>query len=97
MTSEECITGAVEQLEKSGWSKDSVKVIGITNQRETAVAWHRQTGKPLCKAIVWDDARTKGTVAHFEHKLRVEGIEVEPGVFKKGEEGIKALRELYAL
>ena len=71
-----------------------MKVIGITNQRETAVAWHRQTGQPLCKAIVWDDARTKGTVAHFEHKLRVEGIEVDPGVFKKGEEGISALKTL---
>ena len=68
---------------------------GITNQRETAVAWDRTTGKPLCKAIVWDDSRTKGTVAHFQHKLRVEGIEVEKGVFKKGEDGIKALREMW--
>ena len=96
-TSEECIARACRNLEESGWAKESVKVIGITNQRETAVAWDRKSGKPLCRAIVWDDARTKGTVAHFQHKLRVEGIQIEPGVFKKGDEGIEALRELTGL
>ncbi|KLO19006.1 glycerol kinase [Schizopora paradoxa] len=96
-TSEECIVKACELLEEQGWAKESIKAIGITNQRETAVAWDRTTGKPLCKAIVWDDSRTKGTVAHFQHKLRVEGIEVEKGVFKKGEDGIKALRDITGL
>jgi glycerol kinase len=33
-------------------------VIGITNQRETIVLWHRDTGKPLARAIVWQDRRT---------------------------------------
>jgi glycerol kinase len=33
-------------------------VIGITNQRETVVVWHRDTGKPLARAIVWQDRRT---------------------------------------
>ena len=69
-------------------------MIGITNQRESAVAWSRSTGKPLCRLIVWDDSRTKNTVAHFEHKLQTVGIEVAPGQFKKGDEGVKALREL---
>ncbi|CAB4878052.1 unannotated protein [freshwater metagenome] len=32
--------------------------IGITNQRETAVAWSRSTGRPLHRAIVWQDRRT---------------------------------------
>ena len=32
--------------------------IGITNQRETVVAWDRRTGRPLQKAIVWQDTRT---------------------------------------
>jgi glycerol kinase len=71
-----------------------VSSTGITNQRETTVAWSKKTGKPLCKAIVWDDGRTKNVVAHYEHVLKETGIEVEPGVFKKGEEGVKALREL---
>ncbi|TDL23979.1 glycerol kinase [Rickenella mellea] len=95
--SETCIDEAMKDLEAEGWARDSVKVIGITNQRETAVAWDRKTGKPLCKAIVWDDARTKTTVAHFKHKLRTEGIEVEPGVFKKGEEGVDAVAKISGL
>ena len=32
--------------------------IGITNQRETAVVWNRETGRPLQRAIVWQDRRT---------------------------------------
>src|SRR5512145_1396480 len=36
------------------------QAIGITNQRETAVVWHRYTGQPLHNAIVWQDTRTKG-------------------------------------
>ncbi|KAF9218630.1 glycerol kinase [Gyrodon lividus] len=95
--SEECIAKACENLENTGWAKESVKVIGITNQRETAVAWHRRTGKPLCNAIVWTDSRTKNTVAHFEHVLADTGIEVGTGQFKKGEEGVKALRDITGL
>ena len=111
-TSEKCIEEACKSLEKQGWSKESVKVIGergpavlillsslrslsgITNQRETAVAWDRTTGKPLCPAIVWDDARTKGTVAHFQHILREDGIEID-GTKKKGDDGVKAIAELF--
>lgn len=33
--------------------------IGVTNQRETVVAWDRSTGKPLTRAIVWQDRRTE--------------------------------------
>ncbi|KAI0782676.1 glycerol kinase [Abortiporus biennis] len=95
-TCDTCISDACNDLESLGWAKDSIKVIGITNQRETTVAWSRKTGKPLCPAIVWDDGRTKNTVAHFEHKLQQEGIEIE-GSFKKGEEGVKALRQLSGL
>jgi len=65
---------------------------GITNQRETAVAWSRKTGKPLCRAIVWTDSRTKNHVAFFEKKLREVGLNG-----KKGEAGVNELRELSAL
>ncbi len=37
---------------------DNVAAIGITNQRETAVAWNRATGQPYGTAIVWQDRRT---------------------------------------
>ncbi len=38
----------------------AVAAIGITNQRETVVAWDRSTGRPLHRAIVWQDRRTAG-------------------------------------
>jgi glycerol kinase len=37
---------------------ESVACIGITNQRETVVVWSRRTGRPLHRAIVWQDRRT---------------------------------------
>src|SRR5215469_8613809 len=37
-----------------------VAAIGITNQRETAVAWDRTSGRPLHRALVWQDRRTAG-------------------------------------
>ena len=40
----------------------SLSAIGITNQRETTIAWNRVTGEPYHNAIVWDDTRTNGLV-----------------------------------
>ena len=40
-----------------------IAAIGITNQRETVVAWDRTTGEPLARAIVWQDRRTAATCA----------------------------------
>lgn len=36
----------------------AIAAIGLTNQRETAIAWNRRTGRPLHSAIVWQDRRT---------------------------------------
>jgi len=43
---------------QQGWR---VAGIGITNQRETTVLWDRKTGKPISRAIVWQDRRTAET------------------------------------
>jgi glycerol kinase len=45
-------------LERSGAQVADIAAIGITNQRETAVVWERETGRPVCNAIVWQDTRT---------------------------------------
>ena len=58
------------------------------------MAWDRSTGKPLCKAIVWDDGRTRDVVDDFTQKLAEEGFEVRPGEWKKGDEAKEALFEL---
>ena len=44
-------------LEDAGVSPDQIAAIGITNQRETVVAWDRQSGEPVHNAIVWQDRR----------------------------------------
>ena len=43
--------------------------VGITNQRETTVAWNRRTGEPLYNAIVWQDTRTKDICNMFPEGL----------------------------
>jgi len=45
-------------IEKAGLKPDEIAAIGITNQRETTLIWDRTTGKPLHRAIVWQDRRT---------------------------------------
>ena len=45
-------------LEKSGLSATDIASIGITNQRETTVIWEKKSGRPIHKAIVWQDRRT---------------------------------------
>ena len=49
---------AAEALTKANASSRDVAAIGITNQRETALVWDRDTGEPICNAIVWQDRRT---------------------------------------
>ena len=52
---------------------ERIAAIGITNQRETVVAWDRQSGEPLTRAIVWQDRRT----SDFCAELKEQGHEAE--------------------
>ena len=45
-------------LERAGLEAAEIAAIGITNQRETTLAWDADTGQPVHKAIVWQDRRT---------------------------------------
>jgi glycerol kinase len=49
---------AREALAQAGLAAGQVRAVGITNQRETTLLWHRRTGQPLHRAIVWQDRRT---------------------------------------
>ena len=49
-----------EALQAAGLVGADLDAIGITNQRETTVAWNASTGVPLGKAIVWQDTRSQG-------------------------------------
>ncbi|VDZ81694.1 glycerol kinase [Salmonella bongori] len=61
----------VEVLAKADISSDQIAAIGITNQRETAIVWERETGKPIYNAIVWQCRRT----ADICEQLKRDGLE----------------------
>ena len=58
-------------IKKAKIKASNIKSIGITNQRETTVIWDRKTGKPIHRAIVWQDRRTTETCK----ALKADGFE----------------------
>lgn len=76
---EKSIQGALKKVDAK-----SICAIGITNQRETLCFWNKDTGKPLTRAIVWQDRRTndlcqeliqKGSERFFQEKT---GLLLDP-------------------
>ena len=68
---------AVESMNKIGATAKDIAAIGITNQRETAIVWDKNTGEPVYHAIVWqcrrtseycDFLKTKGLIDKFREK-----------------------------
>lgn len=53
-------------VEKTGIDKAGIATVGISNQRETALAWDAQTGKPVYNAIVWQCARGAAICRNIE-------------------------------
>lgn len=60
-----------EIIEKNKISISDIISIGITNQRETVVAWDRRTGKPICNAIVWQCRRTASFCKSMDKKTKI--------------------------
>lgn len=77
-----CIEHAVRKLSLLGYEASDISCVGITNQRETTVAWDSETGQPLCPAVVWSDNRTHHTVQDLAAKT---------------EQGVEALRDVCGL
>lgn len=65
------IETAREAIAKAGIDASAIHALGITNQRETTLLWHRDTGEPLGNAIVWQDRRTEPLCV----RLREQGLE----------------------
>ncbi|MDX1430429.1 MAG: glycerol kinase GlpK, partial [Rhodothermales bacterium] len=59
---------ARQAIEQAGLEASDIAAIGITNQRETTVVWDRETGDPICNAIVWQDRRTAGFCDELKKK-----------------------------
>jgi glycerol kinase len=51
-----------QALSKADITRHDIAAVGITNQRETAVVWDKNTGEPVYNAIVWQDTRTQPIV-----------------------------------
>ena len=56
-----------DALSRANLRAADLAAVGITNQRETTVLWDKATGRPLCNALVWMDARTAQLVAGYVH------------------------------
>jgi len=67
------LRSARQALRSAGIDATELAAIGITNQRETTLLWHRQTGKPVHRAIVWQDRRTSALCQQISQALEARG------------------------
>lgn len=69
-------------VEKAGITTEELTAVGISNQRETVVAWDRKTGKPVCNAVVWQCGRAADIAAELEpyaEEIRtITGLQLSP-------------------
>lgn len=60
-----------ELLISHALTQDDISALGITNQRETAIVWNRETGEPIYNAIVWQDRRTASLMEAFAEQPEI--------------------------
>ena len=68
---ESCLEVVDELLDETETGPRQIEALGITNQRETAVVWERETGRPVANAVVWQCRRT----AALCDAMRARGLE----------------------
>ncbi|QHO70163.1 glycerol kinase GlpK [Marisediminicola antarctica] len=69
-----------QALSKANLTRHDIASVGITNQRETAVVWDKNTGKPVYNAIVWQDTRTQSIVDRLAADGGVERFKAQVGL-----------------
>ena len=69
-----------QALSKANLTRHDIEAVGITNQRETAVVWDRNTGLPIYNAIVWQDTRTQPIVDRLAADGGVERFKAKVGL-----------------
>jgi glycerol kinase len=67
------VRAAWREVGRAGPAQARIAAIGITNQRETTLVWDRKSGRPVARAIVWQDRRTSARCA----QLKREGAEAD--------------------
>jgi len=74
-------TGTLRRaLAKAGVKGKDVAAIGITNQRETVAVWSRSTGRPVHRAIVWQDRRTAAACERLKAEGKEDGVRERTGL-----------------
>lgn len=61
-------TATAGALEAAGVKGERIAAVGITNQRETTLLWERDSGRPIARAIVWQDRRTNDLCATLKER-----------------------------
>ncbi len=74
------LSTVLEVMEKQNIASDQIAGIGITNQRETTVLWDKETGEPVCHAIVWQCRRTSEYCDSLKEKGLTEKIRRKTGL-----------------
>ena len=69
-----------ESLERARIEARELKGIGITNQRETTLLWERASGKPVARAIVWQDRRTASICDELKERGLAETLREKTGL-----------------
>ena len=69
-----------QALSKANITRHDIEAVGITNQRETAVVWDKNTGVPVYNAIVWQDTRTQPIVDRLAADGGVERFKSKVGL-----------------
>jgi glycerol kinase len=67
-------------MQRKGIGPSDLAALGITNQRETAVVWDRNTGRPYYNAIVWQDTRTDRIASALDRDGRGDVIRQKAGL-----------------
>jgi glycerol kinase len=71
---------AREAIARANLGAKDIAALGITNQRETTIAWDRATGKPIHNAIVWQDRRTADACAALARAGHGEAVGARTGL-----------------
>ena len=71
---------ARECLEKASLAAADIAAIGITNQRETTVLWERDSGRPVCNAIVWQSRISAGICDRLKAEGHAETFRARTGL-----------------
>lgn len=74
------LTTIKEVIAKAAIDPNDILGLGITNQRETTVLWNKVTGKPIHRALVWQDKRTAAICEELKSKGLSEAVREKTGL-----------------